>query len=102
MLRQPSQAGKAVALTVADSRAGNLHRELKGIKIRGYSVRSPRYRYTEWNEGEYGRELYDYESDPQEFTNLATAAEHAPTVAQMKALLGNAKAVAGAFRKRRS
>ena len=35
----------------------------------GRSVRTPRYRYTEWPDG--SRELYDHDADPGEITNLA-------------------------------
>ena len=37
----------------------------------GYSLRTPRYRYTEWREGKAGRELYDHDRDPDEVNNLA-------------------------------
>ena len=37
----------------------------------GRSVRTDRYRYTEWDEGREGAELYDYETDPEEHINLA-------------------------------
>lgn len=37
----------------------------------GYSVRSERYRYTSWQDGYAGEELYDYQSDPYESKNLA-------------------------------
>ena len=37
------------------------------------SIRTERWRYTEWAEGEAGVELYDHESDPNEFTNRAIA-----------------------------
>lgn len=40
--------------------------------IYGRSVRTKRYRYTEWDEGNVGIELYDYETDPDEFVNLAS------------------------------
>jgi arylsulfatase A-like enzyme len=40
-------------------------------KIRGHSIRTERYRYTEWGGGLYGAELYDHENDPEELTNLA-------------------------------
>ncbi|GAB4457878.1 MAG: sulfatase [Armatimonadaceae bacterium] len=55
--------------------------------IMGYSVRTERYRYTEWDGGKQGRELYDYRTDPQEYTNLATDSRHEKTAATMKTLL---------------
>ncbi|MCC9608475.1 sulfatase [Blastopirellula sp. JC732] len=49
----------------------------------GYSIRTDRYRYTEWLEGKAGRELYDHANDPGEVTNLADSTEHAETVAEL-------------------
>jgi uncharacterized sulfatase len=37
----------------------------------GRSVRTLRWRYTEWDHGKLGAELYDEIRDPHEFTNLA-------------------------------
>jgi iduronate 2-sulfatase len=37
----------------------------------GYSLRTERHRYTEWEFGAEGEELYDYENDPRETHNLA-------------------------------
>ena len=42
----------------------------------GYSLRTPRWRYTEWDGGDAGRELYDHDNDPRELTNLAENDEH--------------------------
>jgi uncharacterized sulfatase len=53
----------------------------------GHSVRTERWRYTEWDRGQKGAELYDHEADPEELHNLATDEKHAATVAEMKALL---------------
>jgi uncharacterized sulfatase len=39
--------------------------------VMGCSIRTPRWRFTEWAEGKEGIELYDYHSDPGEFRNLA-------------------------------
>jgi uncharacterized sulfatase len=40
-------------------------------QVMGCSIRTQRWRYTEWAEGEAGVELYDHQSDPMEFDNLA-------------------------------
>jgi uncharacterized sulfatase len=53
----------------------------------GYTVRNERYRYTEWDDGKKGAQLFDYETDPGELKNLAADPAHADTVKQMKALL---------------
>ena len=53
----------------------------------GRSVRTERWRYTEWDEGRAGAELYDEAKDPDEFTNLANDPKHAKTVTELKALL---------------
>jgi len=66
-------------------------------RFMGRSVRTDRWRYTEWGEGKRGVELYDHEKDPQELTNLAKDAGHATVVEKMKQLLANRVArIAGA------
>ena len=56
--------------------------------VMAYSVRTERFRYTEWGPGPGGgNELYDHANDPGELTNLANEASHADTVAQMRQLL---------------
>jgi arylsulfatase A-like enzyme len=58
--------------------------------IMGRSVRTDRWRYTEWanpkNET-VGVELYDEQHDPQENVNVAAEPAHQATVAEMAALL---------------
>jgi iduronate 2-sulfatase len=53
----------------------------------GYSLRTERWRYTEWDQGRKGIELYDHQSDPQEYTNLASDPQHAQTVKELSARL---------------
>ena len=41
----------------------------------GYSIRNERYRYTVWQGGDTGEELYDYVNDPREVANVADRTE---------------------------
>ena len=50
---------------------------------RGVSMRSGKWRYTEWNNGAAGRQLYDHDTDPQELVNLADRPEQATTAAAL-------------------
>jgi iduronate 2-sulfatase len=56
----------------------------------GYSMRTDRYRYTEWQTkaGErLAAELYDHQSDPAETRNVADAPENASTAAELSKTL---------------
>jgi len=53
----------------------------------GRSVRTDRWRCTEWDEGRNGIELYDHASDPGEFTNLANDPRHAAVLAELRGSL---------------
>lgn len=44
--------------------------------VMGRSVRTERWRYTQWNRGAAGEEIYDHWHDPDEFTNLAELPRH--------------------------
>ena len=58
----------------------------RGKAMMGRSVRTERYRYTEWGD-EKTAELYDHQADPKEWNNLVNDGKHAEVVAQMRQLL---------------
>src|SRR5204862_17913 len=58
----------------------------RGQKL-GRTVRTERWRYTEWDGGAAGVELYDHDADPKELKNLAADPQHAKTLEELKALL---------------
>lgn len=76
LLNNPASKGKDAAFTVVT----------RGKTI-GRSVRTARWRYTEWDNGTRGVELYDHQNDAGEYRNLAREAKHAATVAELKKLL---------------
>ncbi|MDP6444903.1 MAG: sulfatase [Pirellulaceae bacterium] len=54
----------------------------------GYSIRTDRYRYTEWgSEGQLGNELYDHQNDSAEMRNIASDDAQRDTVARLSKLL---------------
>ncbi len=61
--------------------------EWYGPEAWGYSIRTDRWRYTEWQEGKAGRELYDHSTDPEEITNLAGDTAYAETITDLSARL---------------
>jgi uncharacterized sulfatase len=76
LLDDPERPGKRGAFTTVT----------RGPKL-GRSVRTERWRYTEWDEGKAGAELYDHAKDPREYVNLAADPAHASTVKELQALL---------------
>jgi arylsulfatase A-like enzyme len=53
----------------------------------GQSVRTERWRYSEFTGGSGGTVLFDHDNDPHEMKNLADDSQHQQVVAEMKALL---------------
>ena len=86
MLKDPAEPGRGWALTQV-TRGGR-----QTGRFFGYSLRTPRWRYTEWAEGEQGRQLYDHDADPQEQVNLADDPAHAETIAELSRKLRDAVA----------
>jgi iduronate 2-sulfatase len=73
MLKDSSEKGRNWAIT-------QVVRSKKDQTFSGYSLRTPRYRYTEWQDGKAGIELYDHSTDQKELNNLATDPAQAETV----------------------
>lgn len=85
-LAPPSHcAGVSLATVLDDPSARPRTSALTQLGTAGYSLRTERYRYTEWGEeGDGGAELYDHASDPEELRNLANEADRADTVAKLR------------------
>jgi hypothetical protein len=47
-------------------------------------VRTERWRYSEWNGGSKGVELYDHDSDPGEWQNLAGDSRHIAIIKELR------------------
>ena len=75
LLANPSASGKGYAFTMTT----------RG-KLAGRSVRTERWRYTEWEQGRQGIELYDERADPQETHDVSRHPENAPVIASLAAL----------------
>lgn len=71
VLNDPAAKTKPAAYTVVARSDSPEADHARNLSYLGHSVRTDRYRYTEWDGGERGVELYDHRSDPQEFVNLA-------------------------------
>jgi arylsulfatase A-like enzyme len=107
MLKNPAAVGRGWALTqvqrgtggagkagknaknekagAGEARKGDITREADpgGGRFFGYSLRTARWRYTEWDEGRRGRELYDHDKDPGEITNLADSTAQAKNIEEL-------------------
>jgi iduronate 2-sulfatase len=58
--------------------------------IMGRSIRTEHFRYTEWDSGKQGTELYNEKDDSKEYHNLANDSKYSATIAEMKKRLESA------------
>ena len=104
LLENPTGEGKRYALTQVRRGGGgggpNARAKAKNQNppFSGYSVRTERYRYTEWDEGRRGRQLYDHQTDPAEEHNLADDPTMAGVVKELAQALPARPARVGADR----
>ncbi|MCP4787684.1 MAG: sulfatase-like hydrolase/transferase [Fuerstiella sp.] len=84
LLHDPAGNVKPVALT--QTPRPNYLRG-KQPKIMGYSIRTRRFRYTEWRDFKTAKaqatELYDHENDPLETVNVAGRPDHSKTIVEL-------------------
>ncbi|MCA9228383.1 MAG: sulfatase, partial [Planctomycetales bacterium] len=84
VLQDAKQTVRKAALTQHPRPAYYKNGKMEAI---GYSLRTDRFRYTEWRDPKtqqrLARELYDHEQDDQETINLADTDEHAETCRQL-------------------
>jgi uncharacterized sulfatase len=81
LLRDPNASWDLPAFTQVTRKGG----------VMGRSIRTEQWRYTEWDSGKKGKELYDQNADPHEYHNLAKDPQYAKTVAELSARLGKDK-----------
>jgi iduronate 2-sulfatase len=80
LLKNPTAAWSKPAVTQV--RRGQAEKA-----VHGHSLRNERYRYTMWQGGTLGEELYDYETDPRELRNLSSNPKHSELKARLKSQL---------------
>jgi iduronate 2-sulfatase len=86
--------GRSLVPLLNDPRAAWDHAALSQVRrgpaanaFMGYTVRTADWRYTEWDGGAQGVELYDERDDPGERRNLAADPKHRLRVDEMQRLL---------------
>jgi iduronate 2-sulfatase len=88
LLNDPDKRVKTVALTQTP-RPNYLRGKLP--EIMGYSIRTDRYRYTQWQDFSTGevraRELYDHQHDPAETVNVVNGTRYVSTVERLAGIL---------------
>lgn len=80
LLQNPQAPWSKPAITQVQRRSGKM-------PVMGYTIRTERHRYTFWDEGRLGEELYDYDKDPRELVNLASSNSAAELKAKLRRTL---------------
>ena len=82
LLQNPRQKWDGTAFT-------QILRPGYGKPFMGRSVRTNKWRYSDWAEGKLGEELYDHTKYPNEFRNLANDPQFKEVVLVLKSILDN-------------
>jgi uncharacterized sulfatase len=61
--------------------------QVQRANVPGHSIRTEKYRYTEWNFGKAGEELYDEINDPYELHNLVNDLHYKEIVTELRSML---------------
>ncbi len=88
LLNDPSRPWKSAVFAVVGREKGKLGTAggaVYSLDYLGHTVRTDRWRYTEWPDG--SAELYDQTADPREYANLARQPKFASTLAELKQVL---------------
>jgi iduronate 2-sulfatase len=85
-MNDPAKPGKKAVYTMV-GRNDDRNLSHKEPMYFGRTVRTERWRYTEWDSGKRGVELYDEAADSKEMVNMAGKPEAASALAEMKELL---------------
>jgi uncharacterized sulfatase len=86
-LNDPTRPTKDAAYTMTTRDDSPAKDHAKSMSYQGRSVRTDRWRYTEWDDGKRGVELYDHDNDPHEWKNIAADAQLAGVVRELHELL---------------
>ena len=78
VLDDPAKTVKSAAFT-----------QVKRGQFHGYSIRTDRWRYTLWDDGRKGEQLFDMQTDQNEMTNLAARPESADVVKDLREQVRN-------------
>jgi uncharacterized sulfatase len=91
LLDDPAQPTKPAAYTVVSRANDPSVNQSQVADYLGRSVRTDRWRYTQWDDGRRGVELYDHKHDPHEWQNLAGDPKYADLVHELKQQLAAVK-----------
>jgi len=88
LLNNPNQKWKKAAFSIWVEKK---YRYDFDAQVIGYTMKTDRYRYTEWKHTKSGevkaRELYDHQNDPQENVNVINDPKYAETVQELESLM---------------